>query len=240
MGENRDPRSGPPSKSEPPKSDQTVPGVSDVESGFNELDPDQQESESKKSTPQLRLPTTDIVGGGEKQEGEESCPPVEEKLEQAVTEQADLLAEFAKIADELKKLLGDLEGSTFVKRLKAASRQQLAVATDLNETMEVGFGKSSFEVELPRRQQIHQVASREVTHGDVIYVIQDDLEAYYNRVQEGKFRTVLNEMKDMQVVSNVHAVAKGIEGNLGGQSIAEAEYWAGELDRWAEQLVGPG
>ena len=28
--------------------------------------------------------------------------------------------------------------------------------------------------------------------------------------------------------------------NLNGESIARAEYWADNLDRWAEQLVGPG
>ena len=49
--------------------------------------------------------------------------PAEDKVDQAVKEQKDLLAEFQKIADELNNVLANLEGSTLVKRLKAASRE---------------------------------------------------------------------------------------------------------------------
>ena len=48
--------------------------------------------------------------------------PAGEKVDEAVKEQQDLLAEFDKIADELNRVLANLEGSTLLKRLKAASR----------------------------------------------------------------------------------------------------------------------
>ena len=41
-------------------------------------------------------------------------------MDEAVEQQQDLLAEFEKIADELNRVLANLEGSTLVKRLKAA------------------------------------------------------------------------------------------------------------------------
>jgi hypothetical protein len=59
-------------------------------------------------------------------------------------------------------------------------------------------------------------------------------------VQEGKYRTVLSEMQDEGVVKGLRDVADMMQDNLGGQSIAHAEFWADTLDRWAEQLVGPG
>ncbi len=242
VGTNRDPRAGPAAKAEPAKPSALVPTISDIESGFNELDkPKESEPpKSKPGQPQLRLPTTDIVGGGPKRKEEAKSCPAQAKVEEAVAEQEDLLAEFAKVADELKKLLGDLEGSTFVKRLKAASRRQMEVATELNESIESGFGVSAFEAPKANREQLSQIADREVQHGDDVYLIEDDLEAYFNRVQEGKFRTVLSEMKSTQVVSNLHEIAKSLRVNQSGQSIAEAEFWADTLDRWAEQLVGPG
>ena len=215
-----------------------MPVISDVESGFNEL------QESKKTPagsgqPSLGLPTTDIVGGGPTEDEKAGSCPAEEKLAEAVTQQEDLLAEFARIAEELKKILGDLEGSTFVKRLKAASRRQLEVA---GSERDPGRGLWPERVSDGRStaRALAGIAKRELAHGDDVYVIQDDLEAYYNRVQEGKFRTVLNEMKATQVVSNLHGIAKGVQENLSGQSMAEAEFWADTLDRWAEQLVGPG
>ncbi len=238
VGIRRDSRSGPPDKSQPAES-APVPVISDVESGFNEL------QESKKTPagsgqPSLGLPTTDVVGGGPTEDEKAGSCPAEEKLAEAVTHQEDLLAEFARIAEELKKILGDLEGSTFVKRLKAASRRQLDVAGILNETLAADFGLSAYRMDEAQRELLAGIAQRELAHGDEVYVIQDDLEAYYNRVREGKFRTVLNEMKAAQVVSNLHGIAKGVQENLNGQSLAEAEFWADALDRWAEQLVGPG
>ena len=92
VGENRDPRAGPPGKTEPKKPGATVPIITDVESGHNELE-EPKESEEKKSPPgqpSLRLPTTDIVGGGPKQESEEEPSPAQEKVEEAVEVQEDL------------------------------------------------------------------------------------------------------------------------------------------------------
>ena len=128
----------------------------------------------------------------------------------------------------------------FVKRLKAASRRQVDVASDLNKTLNQGFGVVEDRIEKKQAVKQKSIAQREVNEGETIYTIQEDLEAYFNRVQEGKFATVLQEMKDADVVTNVKQIASTIEDNYGGQSIAEAELWADALDRWAEQLVGPG
>ena len=49
-------------------------------------------------------------------------------MQGAVRRQQDLLAEFEKIVNELNNILANLEGSTLVKRLKAASREQYRVA----------------------------------------------------------------------------------------------------------------
>ena len=48
------------------------------------------------------------------------------------------------------------------------------------------------------------------------------------------------EMDQMEVTSALENVAGLVTGNLHGQSIAHAEFWADTFDRWAEQLVGPG
>ena len=90
------------------------------------------------------------------------------------------------------------------------------------------------------RQQAEKLAEREVSHSDNVQVIQEDLAAYYDRVQQGKFLTVLNEMRSTEVVGKIRDVADTVKGNLSGQSLAHVEFWADTLDRWAEQLVGPG
>ena len=100
----------------------------DVESSFNEPKPPKESPPTppSKSGGKLGLPGSIVQGGGADVDDpppSESPPPP--PLDNAIDEQADLLAEFAKIADELQKILGELENSTFVKRLKAASRRQM-------------------------------------------------------------------------------------------------------------------
>ena len=161
-------------------------------------------------------------------------------MDDAVEAQEALLAEFAEVADELQKILGNLEGSTFVKRLKSASRRQLEVANDLNEMLVDTFGVDPQTVAEPLQEQNAKVAERERAQSDSVYTIQEDLEAYFHRVQEGKFQNVLSDMKEVSVVTKLHDLGEAVDKNLNGQSIAQAEFWADTLDRWAEELVGPG
>ena len=56
------------------------------------------------------------------------------------SKQRDLLAEFEKIADELNRVLANLEGSTLVKRLKAASRLQYKIGGKITDQLGDTFG----------------------------------------------------------------------------------------------------
>ena len=241
VGVNRDGKSDGSGQSKP-GGPSKVPSIVDVESGFNELGEEGQEKQEplKSGAGRLTLPTTAIQGGGPKQQNQVQARPAQQKVHEAVGEQEDLLTEFAEVADELQKILDHLEGSTFVKRLKAASRRQLEVAGDLNKGLKASFGVREDQVDDRGRRQAERIAQREVAQSDNVYVIQDDLEAYYNRVQQGKFKTVLDEMKTLQVASKLRGIADTVQHNLNGQSIAQTEFWADTLDRWAEQLVGPG
>ena len=200
VGVNRDGRSGAGKSKEKEDEPNQIPSIADVESSFNELndDPEQKEQEpSESGASRFTLPSTVVQGGGlppEKQD-QKQASPASEKVDEAVEQQEDLLAEFAKVADELQKILNNLEGSTFVKRLKAASRRQLEVAGDLNNMLFGSFGVKPDEVDQETRDTSAKIAEREVLQSDNVYIIQEDMDAYYNRVQQGKFKTVLNEMR---------------------------------------------
>lgn len=244
VGENRNQKGGG-GKSPPqlPGKVPKVPSISDVESGFNPENKDDEKKDEEPQppkTPRLTLPGTTLIGGPvPKGKKPEACP-AGEKLDEAIDEQEDLLAEFARVADELAKILGNLEGSTFVKRLKAASRRQMEVAGDLNRGVKGSFGVDLSAVKDQDRERAKKVAEREIAQSESVYTIEQDLEAYYNRVHQVKFRTVFDDMRNLQVVTELKQIGDTAKNNLSGRSIAEAEFWADSLDRWAEQLVGPG
>ncbi len=228
----------------PPKP--PVPGISDREGGFGKPPETPPQDPAAKPKPpgggRLSLPTTQLAAApGAKKSGEEQAPAesaAQEKMDSAVKEQRDLLAEFAKVADRLGEILGSLEASTFVKRLKTASRHQMAIASDLNTKTLKSFGLEKKDVQPAVADLSGSIAGRAKGESEFVGIIQSDLEAYFQRKQDMRFKNVLDQMKKTEAVSALARTGENARINLSGRSISAAEYWADTLDRWAEEMVG--
>lgn len=198
-----------------------------------------EETGASHSTAPLRLPQTTLEATEVKKEDDDSsaATPARNKLDKAIEEQKELLAEFARVTDELQEILSSLEASTFVKRLKAASRKQTEIASTLNQTLNESFGLPRHRVEQQFRDVAEGAAGEQETQSRFVYDIQTDLEAYFQRKQEAIYKNVLDQMKNQSVVSGIKAIGQESLVNLNGRSIASSEFWADTLDRWAEELV---
>ena len=153
-------------------------------------------------------------------------------MENAITEQKDLLAEFAKVSDQLNEILASLEASTFVKRFKAASHQQMSIASNINQKTLEAFG-----IEHQPVAAAEPIAKRAKDQSEIVRVIQSDLAAYFQRKQETHFKNILDEMKKTEIVRALAREGDKVSVNLSGQSLMGAEFWADTMDRWAEELV---
>ena len=219
-----------------------VPTVSLSESSMDSPDEnsDSGEDSGNQSSPnKLTLPQITLPDHSPKQAGDGSCP-AKQAMDNVVDEQEELLAEFARVAEELQKIIRNLEGSTFVKRLKAMARKQQKLANDVNATSVASFGVGSGDLKQATRSRASLLSERELGYTDVMKYIYEDLEAYVNRVPDGKFKTVLQEMSDEDVTRQLKEISKKIVRNEPGSTISHAELLSDTLDRWAEQLVGPG
>jgi len=214
-----------------------APGIADREGSMSKAEPKADDPNAKPKPPgsgRLTLPATTLAAapGAKKDEPPAPESPAQEKMETAITEQKDLLAEFAKVSDELAAILASLEASTFVKRLKAASRQQMTAATDLNEKTLSAFGLVKKPV-----QEAAAIAEHEKKQSEIVRVIQGDLEAYFQRKPDLHFKNIIGQMKETQVVKALAVLGDRTAENLSGTGIVGAEYWADTLDRWAEEMV---
>ncbi len=230
--------SGNPSGESPETEKKTppVPQIADVESSLQPPDKNAPPPASSKnpSAPSLRLPTTTLLGKA----GENPQSPAGEKMEGAVRQQQDLLAEFEKIVNELNNILANLEGSTLVKRLKAASREQYRVAGRVGDLLEGSFGLGERRIEASQKRIFSELSEVETKSSQKVSTIMDDMQAYFERRKFLKFKTVLDEMKSQDVIGSLRQVADELPGEP-GLSIAQCEYWWDTLDRWAEDLVDP-
>jgi hypothetical protein len=214
-----------------------VPSIADVESSQQPKDDKNEEADSPPpggGSPKFTLPVTTLAGG--KSKGG-SCP-AGQKVDDAVRQQEDLLAEFAKVADELNRILANLEGSTFLKRLKAAARRELNLAEDLTNRVTGDFGLPTHQASREVHDLLPKLAESQVKLAENVGTIIDDMKAYYERRRMTKFKTVLEEMQKIEVVGRLRQVSDDLP-RESGLSIAQCEFWSDTLDRWAEDLVDP-
>jgi len=240
-GQNRNPASGSkttqgdPDQKQPPTA---VPKIVDVESSQQPPKKDEEpqpEQKKKPSTPTLRLPNTMLAGNGKPKKQDEQTP-TEEKLDEAVAEQQDLLAEFEKIADELNKVLANLEGSTLVKRLKAESRQQYAVAGRLGDDIGENFGTPTASGGRAAEKRVGELSDQEAKSSQNVSNIMDDMQAYFDRRRMANFKSVLDDMRKQDVIGSLRQLGDDLRRET-GISMAQCEFWSDTLDRWAEDLV---
>ena len=230
----------------------TPPSVVDQESSFADADAGEGESppppEGSGSPGRLTLPTTTVPGGpapppSETPPAPAAAEPTREELAQAVAEQRALMEEFQRVAGEINEILANLEGSTFVKRLKALARAEGDVARDLDRDLELAFGRDELADEL--KPTGDAVRRRQDEAAERAALVRQDLAAYTDRlVAQGrdaaKFQTVQREMGEVGVTREMAAIRDLAGVSRHGEAIAGAENLADELDRWAEILVGPG
>ncbi len=231
-----------PAPSEPkPGAPKAVPQVVDIESSHgvekrgDEDDNDSEKNGSKPSSPALRLPVTGLAGGGGKNS---NSSPSAEKADQAIAEQRDLLAEFDKVADELNKVLANLEGSTLVKRLKAEARRQYQIAGRVADSVSDTFGAFGTINAGEHREVFQQLSDEQVKSSLTVSHIMDDMQAYFERRRFANFKAVLDDMRKQDVTGALRQLSDELAKEE-GLSIAQCEYWSDTLDRWAEDLVDP-
>ena len=221
------------------------PSIQDIESSMQSPDDAKDQEKKGKSKkqkggpPRLGMPNTSLIGPKDESDPEDEEPAdeqeKEDELDRALAEQEELLSEFEKIADELNELLANLEGSTLVKRLKAESRQQDSIARDIGVRVDAFFGVTQVA---PKEdlELLSKLKERELESIQSISYIMDDMQSFYERRRMDKFRLILEEMKELEVLVALRELSDLISSHR-GMSIAQAEFWADTLDRWAEDLV---
>ncbi|HEX8296172.1 MAG TPA: hypothetical protein VF593_07715 [Chthoniobacteraceae bacterium] len=216
-----------------------MPGIANREAGFSSAaEPKPTDPNAPPKPPgagKFGLPTTTLAAAPNQKKDEENPPPgspAQEKMEAAVVAQRDLLAEFAKVSDQLSEILASLEASTFVKRLKAASRQQMSIASNINQKTLDAFG-----IERAPVKAAEPIAKTAKDQSEVVRLIQSDLDAYFQRKQDARFKVILTEMKKTEIVRALARGGEKVAINLSGQSLMGSEFWADTMDRWAEELV---
>ncbi|EMI20338.1 hypothetical protein, membrane [Rhodopirellula maiorica SM1] len=222
-----------------------TPNLVDQESSQQPSGPAEpgKEEPTEESNARLDKAVTIVTGpvndsAAETDANESEPPAVESSLDAAIEEQAKLLAEFEKVSDDLDSVMANLEGSTLVKRLKAASRQQSAVAEQLAARIEGLFGAAD-SISPNDQAVLEQLAMTERDSTQTLAAIMSDVDGYYRRRNLMRFKLVFEEMKQLDVLSSLKKLSQQVAKDQ-GVVMAQAEFWSDTLDRWADDLIENG
>jgi hypothetical protein len=217
-----------------------APSISDREPGFNKpVAPNPGTASAPPKPPgggKLRLPNVVLAAAPSKTNTPGTPPPpqspAQQQMDNALAQQKDLLAQFAKVSDQLSEILASLEASTFVKRFKAASHKQMSLASTISQKTLDSFG-----IQRDGGDAAKPIAKTAKDESEVVRVIQSDLDAYYQRKQDSRFKVILDDMKKTDIVRAMAGDGDKVASNMSGESLVGSEYWADTLDRWGEELV---
>ena len=244
VGEERSPSSGGEAATEGEQPPPPVPQVVDVESSQQPKgdEPGNKKPGNKKpgggGAGRLGLPTTQAgVSPPSESPQPEGEPAADEALDEAIVRQEELLAEFAKVADDLAAVMARLEGSTFVKRLKLASREQGTISSRIAGMAVEAFGEADRQP-APMKQALGEVRELSIREAEKMSAIMDDLQAYFDRRHLPAFRTVIEEMKELDTLGSLRQLSDDVPKEA-GMSIAQTEFWSDTFDRLADDLVPP-
>ncbi|MCS7467803.1 hypothetical protein NZK35_14215 [Stieleria sp. ICT_E10.1] len=205
------------------------------ESGDGDAADDSPQDPDAESSERISLAGTTIVDTSKRSPKSESEKSEEDSLSIAIEDQTDLVAEFDAVAEELKELMGNMEGSTLVKRLKSVSRLQDRVAMQLGRSIESTFGQAPES----NGDVLQSVVADVIESAARVRTVLDDLEAFCQRREIEHFQSVLDEMNQARVLEQLKVLQERVPARP-GVSISAAEYWSDNLDRWADDLVDPG
>ena len=192
---------------------------------------------SSPSASRLGLPTT-IAGQSTPPLESEAPPSAAKAIEGALEAQRQLLEEFAKVADALGAVMSRLEGSTFVKRLKLASREQGRIGGRIAGLVDDAFGRPEPARKPSIQEGIRDIGKINDLETERLSAVMDDMQGYFDRRLLPAFQTVLEEMKELDVLGSIRQLTGDMDKEA-GMSIAQTEFWSDTLDRWADDLVPP-
>lgn len=252
VGENRDSPDGKPNESSSEKNDSDeddeTPQLLDRESSMlddpesggqqnpNEGGGQQNPNGGKLTIPdtQLRDPNPPNENGQDQQQGQTQSEP---SMDGVVEDQEKLLEEFEKAREAMDDVMSNLENSTFVKRLKAASREQISISEDLSRQVALLYGANNDEdIE---SSTIDTIVAKQKMQEEMILEIKKDLTAFQSREPEDNRQAIIDEMESSRMAIKLQELPQRLEQNRVGDVIHRSDFWADTLDRWAEELVPP-
>jgi hypothetical protein len=160
----------------------------------------------------------------------------EQQMKQAQDHQQNALNAMREAANKMQTTNENLFARNFYNRLRHAASSEISISDGLKRLAKQTVGLRPDEIGAGERKEFDGVASKQDTAVKDVDSLQNDMTAFLRRVPNDKYQTVVSEMEETRVVTELTELAGFVRANLGLKSVGRAKAWGDQFNKWAEMI----
>jgi hypothetical protein len=188
------------------------------------------EALNQKATPAMQEAAKTMAQAGQ------SPDQREKQLADAMQSQQEALDAMRQAASKMKAANESLFARNFYNRLRLAASVQHQISDGLKKLAKSTVGLKPDEIEATDKKSFEGVAGKQDGNVKDVDTIQNDMTSFLRRLPNAKYQTVVGDMEEKRVVSELTELSGFVRQNLGLKSSGRAKLWGDQLDQWAELL----
>jgi hypothetical protein len=160
----------------------------------------------------------------------------EQQMQKAQEHQEAALAAMREAASKMQTTNENLFARNFYNRLRHAASSELQISDGLKRLAKLTVGMRPEEIGENDKKEFDGVAGKQDSAVKDVDGIQTDMTAFLRRVPNEKYQSVVSEMEEVRVVSELTELSGFVRANLGLKSVGRAKGWGDQLNKWAEMI----
>lgn len=158
------------------------------------------------------------------------------EMKEAQDQQQKALDAMREAANKMQTANQNLFARNFYNRLRHAASQEFKISDGLKKLAKLTVGLKPDEIGDGEKKEFNSVAGNQDGAVKDVDSIQNDMTAFLRRVPNEKYETVVKEMEDTKVVSELGELAGFVRANLGLKSVGKAKTWGDQINKWADAI----
>jgi hypothetical protein len=184
----------------------------------------------KKASPEMQQAAQSMAQAGQSPDQREA------QLDKAMDSQQAALDAMRQAAAKLKTTNENLFARNFYNRLRLAASVEHQISDGLKKLARSTVGLKPEEIAERDKKSFEGVAGRQDGNVKDVDAIQNDMTSFLRRMPNERYQSVVSEMEDKRVVTELGELAGFVRQNLGLKSAGRAKAWGDQLNKWAEML----
>lgn len=166
----------------------------------------------------------------------QSAQQREAEMQKAMEHQQAALTAMRETASKMQTNNENLFARNFYNRLRHSATVELTISEGLKKLARATLGLKPEEIGDGEKKDFEGMAGQQDGAVKDVDGLHSDMSAFLRRVPNEKYQTVVSEMEETRVVTELGELAGYVRANLGLKTVGRARVWGDQFNKWAEMI----